>query len=293
MTFVDNKSGMNIPWVESPLFEAILEKYYSPKHGVYNYFEYRELARHYNKEGYIVIDVEGVDFEKLIFEVESADETYIKKQEGGYHYSDSPRIFEGWRWNQHILDLARHPDILRTLEFLYHREPVPFQTINFKKGSNQPLHSDDIHFSTNPKGWVAGVWVALEDMGEENGTLAYVPRSHKLPYIDFQSLWLLKAEYGKQFESYATYEKYIQAIVESGEFEVKPFLAKRGQALIWASNLIHGGMPIKDKNRTRWSQATHYYFPPAKAYAPMFSDASAGDYAWKDMSNKDIMGHTI
>ena len=34
---------------------------------------------------------------------------------------------------------------------------------------------------------------------------------------------------------------------------------KRGQALIWAANLLHGGDPIGDPQSTRYSQVTHHY----------------------------------
>jgi ectoine hydroxylase-related dioxygenase (phytanoyl-CoA dioxygenase family) len=69
--------------------------------------------------------------------------------------------------------------VMDTLSFLYAKEPFPFSTINFIKGSNQPLHSDIIHFHTVPALWMVGVWVAFEDVDETNGSLKIVPGSHK------------------------------------------------------------------------------------------------------------------
>lgn len=248
------------------------------------------MERQYHKEGYIVIDLDDIDFEAMIHSLKEAPPN-TKAQEQGYHYSDSPRMFEAWKWNPHVLKLARHPKVLETLHKLYRRAPKPFQTINFSKGSNQPLHSDTIHFSTIPERWLAAVWVALEDMDEFNGTLQYVPRSHKLPCYNFQDIGLPKAEYGKQFESYALYEEFIKQVVGAQGFEVKQFHCKRGQALVWAASLLHGGAPILDQSRTRWSQATHYYFEGCKYLAPMFSDMHNGEYTYK--APKDILNHVI
>ena len=47
---------------------------------------------------------------------------------------------------------------------------------------------------------------------------------------------------------------------------------EKGIYLIWASNLIHGGAPVNNKQLTRWSQVTHYYFEDCTYYTPMFSD---------------------
>ena len=50
---------------------------------------------------------------------------------------------------------------------LYGREPFPFQTLNFPYGSRQHYHSDAVHFNSLPKGFMCGVWVALEDIHED------------------------------------------------------------------------------------------------------------------------------
>jgi len=40
--------------------------------------------------------------------------------------------------------------------------------------------------------------------------------------------------------------------------EPRPFLPKKGQALIWHSGLVHGGSPVKDPSKTRNSFVVHY-----------------------------------
>ncbi|MDB5193249.1 MAG: phytanoyl-CoA dioxygenase [Segetibacter sp.] len=87
------------------------------------------------------------------------------------------------------------------------KEVVLFQTLNFIKGSNQRAHSDSIHMTTYPLGYLIAVWIALEDTNDNNGPLFYYPGSHKLTYLlnnDFnETSNLLKL--GKK--DYTDYEK--------------------------------------------------------------------------------------
>lgn len=277
---------LQVPWTDSPFFQDLCDGSLGLSK------EELQEAREYHELGYITMDLNLDDefIERLKVAVNAAP----KAQEEGYHYSDSPRVFEAWRTSHEVIGLATNPKVLSKLRMLYQREPIPFQTINFIKGSNQPLHSDVIHFHSVPERFMCGVWVALEDMDCFNGTLSYVPGSHKLPVYDFQSLGLPKAEYGKQFKSYAIYEEFIKDLVVARGLKVKNAYIKKGQAILWNGNLIHGGSKVLDPERTRWSQATHYFFKGCEHYySPMFSSPSAGEYSEKDLSTKDILNWKI
>ena len=84
--------------------------------------------------------------------------------------------------------LAAHPKIRRLLQAAYGRRPFAFQTLNFRRGSQQNLHSDTVHFNTEPQGFMAGVWIALEDVRPEAGPLIYKRGSHRLPVCNMQDL---------------------------------------------------------------------------------------------------------
>ena len=47
------------------------------------------------------------------------------------------------------------------------------------------------------------------------------------------------------------------------------FLPKKGQALIWDANLLHGGAPQTDRSLTRHSQVTHYFFEGCSYFTPL------------------------
>lgn len=283
-----DKNALDIPWIESPFFYDLLESS--------NYTEdEKDILIKYHTDGYIVIDLE-LD-EKFIDELLTGVKTelqHLATQDNRYHYSDSPRVFEAWKTIPNVLTLARHPKLLSTLELLYGRQPIPFQTINFLKGSNQPLHQDSIHFYTQPERWMVGTWTALQDMTEDCGPLNIVPGSHKWPHYNFQNLNLPVVEFGNQFDNYAEYENFLVQLLGTMKGIKKEWLGKKGQTLIWASNLLHGGAPITNPNSTRYAQATHFYFEGCNHYySPMFSNTAKGVYSEKDLTQKNILEHKI
>lgn len=178
------------------------------------------------------------------------------------------RIQDGWKSVDEVRQLARDANIAAALQQLLGRESLPFQTLNFPIGTRQFTHSDTIHFNSIPSNYMVGVWVALEDIDEDNGPLLYYPGSHKLHEYSMHDFDL---EPG--YHNYHKYEECIQQVVEREQLEGEYGTIKKGEALIWHANLLHGGAPQKDLTRSRHSQVTHYYFEGCKYYTPMNSTA--------------------
>lgn len=176
------------------------------------------------------------------------------------------RLQDIWKQVDEARQLATDRRILDALQQLIGRKPLPFQTLNFPVGTAQLTHSDTLHFSSIPKGYMLGVWVALEDIDADNGPLIYYPGSHKLKEYSMQNLGLKSGR-----ENYPEYEKAIQRLIEVNNLKPEYGIIKKGEALIWHANLLHGGAPHKDRNRSRYSQVTHYYFEGCKYYTPMNS----------------------
>ena len=67
--------------------------------------------------------------------------------------------------------------------------------------------------------------------------------------------------------------------------DLKPleFHAKKGQALIWAANLLHGCAAQKNVNRTRYSQVTYYFFENCCYYTPMGSVPFLGPVHFREI----------
>lgn len=206
----------------------------------------------------------GVDHDLLDAIVAKVYEHYPEEFRNG----DAPRarVQDAWKMVDEVRQLAVNEAALVALEQLYGRKALPFQTLNFPVGTTQLAHSDTIHFSTIPNGFMAGVWVALEDIDESNGPLVYYPGSHKLPYYGMHDFDL---EPG--YDNYHIYEQRIQELIAEQNLQADYGIANKGEAIIWHANLLHGGAPQKDLQRSRHSQVTHYYFEGCKYYTPMES----------------------
>lgn len=158
-----------------------------------------------------------------------------------------------------IKNITLNELLVNILSFILGKEVVPFQTINFITGSEQKGHSDSIHMTTYPLGYLIAVWIALEDINNDNGPLFYYPESHKLPFVlnnDFNtgetSLFLGN-------KNYCDYEDVMEEKVLEKGFEKRIFLAKKGDTFIWHANLVHGGSPILNNKLTRKSMVIHYF----------------------------------
>lgn len=281
--FKFTKQSLDIPWIESPFFYNILNQSDLSE-------EQKTNCTFYHENGYLIVDLQLDD--SVIKKVVSDMYTALEDEKTKYHadhfqYTESKRIFEHWRKSDAIAQLTMHPNIINTLRYLYDEEPFPFSTINFIKGSNQPLHSDTIHFHTVPHLWMVGVWIAFEDVDESNGSLRIIPGSHKWPVYEYHNLNLPHPDDIPDGEAanYRVYEDFLVELIKVHKASEKIVTLKKGQALIWAANMLHGGCNVKnvtDFTKTRLTQANHYFFKGcSKHYHPMFSRPLEGKYALK------------
>lgn len=260
----------NIPWVESPFFEELLEKSpYSDK--------VKEQIRFFSEQGYLVINPEIENFNDISYDIIQS----LSEQQRKY----GSRVQDAWRYQANVKKLACHPKILEWLKILYRREPLPFQTLNFSKGTEQATHSDLIHFSCVPSRFMAGVWLALEDVDKNNGALHYYPGSHKLPIYDLHDIGMSKSTLKNREGQYKLYERFVKKLMENSNLKKETVEIKKGSCLIWSANLFHGGDPIVDKARTRHTLVTHYYFDQCRYYNPLYSDVFLGQVAWKQITD--------
>ena len=189
------------------------------------------------------------------------------------------RMQDAWRISAAVRELALLPELQQVLRCCWGREPFAFQTLNFPVGTQQHIHSDAVHFHTEPPGFMCGIWVALETIHPDAGPLEYLPGSHRLPYLQCSDVGVRQQPDVTPNQS-IFHNCWTEAEHRHG-LERQQFTPQLGQALIWSANLIHGGSAVVDQARTRWSQVSHYFFEGCRYYTPLLSDWPDGNVAWR------------
>lgn len=260
-----------IPLIESPIFGTLLDELDLTE-------AERAIAADLNRNGYAVFNFQDEQLDDRIerirgrlaptFGIDDTDQDVPKSPTVG-------RIQDAWQYDEDVRAIAANDGVLALLSKLWGRRAFPFQTLNFPVGTQQHVHTDSVHFSSVPERFMCGVWLAMEDIHEDAGPLCYVPGSHKWPIISNTAIG--RRGWREELESAQTpYHDAWNALMAEHPSPMETFLARKGQALIWCANLLHGGSPQTDLRRTRWSQVTHYYFDDCVYYTPALSDEPLG-----------------
>lgn len=220
---------------QTPENQESLVRFFDKGYSVIKSFITTEQADQINSEIQAMLDSKQIEFKygnKLMFAIHKS--ALIKK-------------------------IGLEPTLLSLLDVLMDGKTKLFQSINFINGSQQKTHSDSIHMTTFPLGGLIGVWVALEDVQADQGALHYFPGSHKLPYYmnsdyDNDGTLLMLGDKG-----YKGYEAMLEQKVKELNLEKEIFECKKGDMLIWHANVLHGGEPHTNKNKTRKSMVFHFF----------------------------------
>lgn len=217
--------------------------------------ENKESALQYDDNGYMILRnfISTDTADKINDEIDKlVNDGTLKFRYGG-------KLVFAIHHSEILRNIGNDKKLLDFLSVLLDGNAKLFQSINFINGSQQKTHSDSIHMTTYPLGGLLGVWIALEDVDENNGALHYIPGSHKLPYF-------LNSDYDNEGtslkigkKSYKAYEEFLENKVKELGLKKEIFRAKKGDMLIWHANILHGGEPHTDKNRTRKSLVYHFF----------------------------------
>lgn len=269
-----------VPLFESPFFEEVL-----PSCGFD--LETARIAHDLNRDGIAIFHFPDDRFDERAERIKTrlASRFDFGGWRAGGWKNDGMRAPDAWRFDEDVRALASNAKVLDLLAKIYGRQAWPFQTLNFPVGSQQHFHSDSVHFSSIPERFMCGVWVALEDVKPEAGPLEYYPGSHKWPIIYNDKIGVRAGSLPKGKLSQALYHDIWQALIDKAQIQPRYFAPKKGEAVIWAANLLHGGSRQLDPNVTRWSQVTHYFFENCCYVTPMQSDMAIGKLALRSLTN--------
>ncbi|CAE8709431.1 unnamed protein product [Polarella glacialis] len=163
------------------------------------------------------------------------------------------RIF----WNARILTIVQR---------LLGGPATLLQALLFERGSQQSLHDDTWYaMGSDLKGGMVGVWVALDDVDEDNGPVFYYPGSHLRDELVLNPNGRSRRELIALPDGIRSSEDYKADVARRSQLEVQQagltrevFRARAGDVGFWHERLLHGGSPIVNWTRTRLSLVIHY-----------------------------------
>ncbi len=247
------QQSSDIPWLDRPNAKEALKA-----HPDFQQFDAatQEQFVHWIDKGFLIL--KGFYKEEEVDQLNNEVEGLLSAQKTDFNYTGR-KIMDAHQISDTIDSYFKNERILKILHFIMGKPIHPFQTINFIEGSEQRAHSDSIHMTSEPKGYLVATWAALEPTHEGNGPLFYYPGSHKLPYImsdDYEtgnSRWKLGGN------TYKRYEDRIADFIEEQNLKKEYFFAEKGDVLLWHANLLHGGSSITQPGTTRRSMVSHYF----------------------------------
>ena len=270
------------PWLDQP--DALEQIENKLRNRLINEEEARQ-CRYWGENGYVII--EKLIEDRVLDSVWNAYEHAIR--EGKIRLDAEPASaddpYPGRFLNPHkksgaYCQILKHPALLHWIQVLMEREPKPLQTIMSHKGSQQGAHSDSIHMTTYPIGYLSAAWIAFEDIHPDSGPLLFYPGSHRLPYVFSKDVGITESDFKEHgYTSYAAkYEPYIRRLVEEHRIEPHHFHAKKGDVLIWHANLIHGGSVRRNTQLSRKALVCHFFVKGAFVYHDLAATTSKQQY---------------
>ena len=241
------------PWLDAPGADERLAS--DPRFERLPEATRRQLER-WPTDGYVVL--EGLFGADLIGRVNADLDALLDDGDLSFHRG-GPRVRNAYRRSPAVAEALNDPRLLEILGLLLGRPVSLFQSISFFQGSEQHAHSDAFHMTTEPQGYLVAIWVALEDVTPDCGPLFYLPGSHRLPAVMTEDLEIEDPAPSFVAEKNRAYDRKMQQIVAECGIEPREFVAKRGDVLVWHSNLLHGGRPIARQGSTRRSLVAHFF----------------------------------
>ncbi|RYZ28712.1 MAG: phytanoyl-CoA dioxygenase [Chitinophagaceae bacterium] len=259
---IKSHSETDLPWLDRPISLQDIKK--SPAFDSFSAEIQAELLK-WPERGCMILP--RFFTREYIDSVEQSVEKGLSKKQRQKYLGD--RLINLHTKNGVVDEIFRDDSLTNLLSFMLGKKALPFQTINFYRSSSQPAHSDAVHITTEPLGYSVGVWVALEDIRKGSGEFFYYPGSHKLKYMmnaDYKTNDQLPTP-GKDLHE--VYEEKIAQVILEKDLLYETYLPKKGDILIWHTNLLHGSLPKKDVSLTRKSMVMHYFTEGVLCYHEM------------------------
>ena len=285
-----SRSAFGGLWIDQPHVHDLIEGKLAV--GLIDEDEAKQL-RFFVKNGYIIL-------KKALTagKVAAARADLMRAFQGGFpelKFECGTLSREGLSWKQEInqhpakaLDIHHVSSAIRAIMFspkiaaflglIFESKSFASQTLGFLRGSAQEGHQDSAYVVYTLPRQFAASWIALEDVTPGAGELFYYAGSHRLPDFLYGGAFKSVSEATRMGTAPEILDREIREHVAALDTKVRGlglkkevFAARAGDALIWHSDLVHGGSPVSQA-ATRMSVVTHYC---PKFAAPAFSEHMA------------------
>ena len=216
------------------------------------------------RDGFVILD-QALP-EAMLSAADSALDDAVAAGYQGYELGSSQRLEQMHVAYPAIRDIWLHAPVHRFLSLVFDAPSQPCQSLVYVFGSQQDAHQDTIHLTPFPAGQMCGVWFALEDVREGSGELMVYPGSHRFPRVYMKDVGAAKVRNG-DWSGFGekVVGRWAQLLGESG-IQPMPYMARRGDILVWHENLMHAGSIRRDKSLSRRSVVTHNFASGAVVY---------------------------
>jgi hypothetical protein len=85
------------------------------------------------------------------------------------------------------------------------------------------------------------------------------------------------------------YEDWVRGQIEKNNLKIVTPKLKKGQCLVWLSNVLHGSYEIKDRSLSRKSLVVHYHYEACKKiFFPSYSNLEKKRFVPRQLNDLDI-----
>lgn len=151
-------------------------------------------------------------------------------------------------------EVCLFPRIARFLSIIFEARPLAFQQLLFQRSNEHKLHQDTSVVAVEEPMLLAATWIALEDVVEGSGELAFYDASHRIPH------YLFKGGTKRFNPDVDDRSVYCASLAEAcRDLRYERFMARKGDVFFWTADLVHLSHPrTLPEETSRLSCVTHY-----------------------------------
>jgi SAM-dependent methyltransferase len=175
----------------------------------------------------------------------------------GWH---SPSAYEEI---EEMKDIALHGPLARVMEELIGKPLGLHLVLTGWRSTTRDWHQDDYLNPPEVNSHYMALWLALDDISPDAGPFQFVPGSHRWPLVR-RSKVMSQLPPGQMIDdswpwlSEEILSPFFEAEIDKRQAAVVPFLGKKGDVLLWHSNLLHRGSLPRNPHIERRSLIGHF-----------------------------------